>query len=140
MLWMLDHLFGWSTLNHLAGIHHQRLLCEVAGTGNIVRDEKERQATLFLEAQQQVQHIKADGYIQHGDRLICQNDRGTNGERTSYGDTLALSPAELMRKFIDKMIRRGQIDPLEQSKRLLALLIGTAGISIEAQGTREVIA
>ena len=136
---MLDQLFCWSSLNHLTCIHYQCLLSEIASTGDIVGDEEKRKAILFLETQQQIQHIKANGHIQHRDRFVSQDDRGTNCEHPSNSDTLALAPAQLMRKFIDKMIRRGQIDPLKQSKHLLALLIGTAGISIEAQGTREVI-
>ncbi len=74
MLRMLDHLFCWSSLDHLTGVHHQRLLREIAGAGDIVCDVEKRQSILILEARQQIQHVQANGYIEHRNRLVSQDD------------------------------------------------------------------
>ena len=139
MTWMLDHLFGRASLNHLAGIHYQRLLREIAGAGDVVRDEEERQFILFLETQQQVQHVQANGNVQHRDWLVCQNDRRTHRERPRDSDTLALPAAELVGKFIDKLLSRRQVHALKKSKNLLAFISSIAHVSVQAQGASQVI-
>ena len=49
MLRSLDYLITGTPLNHLTGIHDQRLLCKVAGAGEIMRDEEQRHVLFFFE-------------------------------------------------------------------------------------------
>src|SRR5215471_11151408 len=106
---MLNHLFCRSALNHLPSIHYQCLLSEITSAGDIVGDEEKRQAILFLETQQQIQQVQSNGYVQHRDGFVSQDNRGTNSEHPGDSDSLSLSSAKLMRKFIYKMIGRGQV-------------------------------
>ena len=55
-----DHFFAGATLNHLTSIHDQRLLGEVAGAGEIMRDKEQGQVLFVFETHEQVQHIQPD--------------------------------------------------------------------------------
>src|ERR1700736_2134709 len=40
VLWRLNNFVAWSSLDRLPGIHDQRIFCEVARAGDIVRNKK----------------------------------------------------------------------------------------------------
>src|SRR5260370_32085412 len=118
----LDHFITWSPLNHLTGVHHQGVFGKVASAGNIVCDEEQGKVLFLFETQQQVEDIQADRYIQHGNRLIGQEYFRLYRQRPGNRHALALTSAELMRKLLDKLLGRAEVDAIEQGQDLFCLL------------------
>lgn len=87
----LDDFIAWPGFDRPAHVHHQRVFGEVPCAGNVVCDEQGRQPLLVF--QQQIQHVQADRHVQHGNRLVGQQDVRLDRQRTSDSDTLALSAA-----------------------------------------------
>src|SRR5260370_26233450 len=113
-IWMtgpLRHLFAWAALNHLPGVHDQRLVREVARAGDVVGDVEYRDAILFFEAKEQIEHLQANRDVQHRDWLVCQQDRPLPGERAGKGHPPALAAGELVRVPAHHSVLRGQTDP-----------------------------
>src|SRR3989449_1513923 len=140
MLWPLDHLLTWSSLDGLPGIHDKRILGKVARAGDIMCEEEQGKPLLVFEAQQQVQHIETDRDIQHGDGFVSQQHPWSRGQGTRDGDTLALPAAQLMRVLRDELLGRTQADAIEQSQHLFPLFSGSVYMTMQPQWPTQVIA
>jgi hypothetical protein len=137
----LRHRLAVAALDHPAGVHHQGLVGEVAGRGDVVGDVEDRQVEAFLEVAQQVQHAEADRDVQHGHRLVGQQGLGLGAERAGDRDTLTLAAGELVRELVEVTLGRGKADPAEQLvQRVLEVLIGPARVVVNLQRAGEVVA
>ena len=140
MHWLLYYLVAGAAFDHLAGVHDEGVFGEVARAGDVVGDKEQGQAFLVFQAQQQVEDIQADGYVEHGDGFIGQQHFGLHGQRPSDRDALALAAAQLMRKFRDELFSGTQVDAVQQGEDLLCFLSFVAGVTVDAQRTGQVIA
>ena len=61
----LDNILTGPTFDSLAGVHHKRILGEVARAGYVMGDEEQRELLLVFKAEQQVQYVQAYGDIEH---------------------------------------------------------------------------
>jgi len=52
MFGSLDNLFAWSSLDHLARVHHLSILRKVTRAGNVMSDKEERELLFLFQAQQ----------------------------------------------------------------------------------------
>ena len=86
-----------SDLDQFAEIHHADPCRDVFDYRNGMRNEKIRQAELLLEIAQQIDDLRLDRNIQCGNRLVCDDQFGFQGEGPRYPDALALATAELVR-------------------------------------------
>ena len=132
MLRPLNYLITGTPLNHLTSIHDQRLLGEVAGAGEIMRDEEQCHVLFFFETQQQIQHIQSDGYVQHGDRLVGEENRRLCCQRAGNCDALTLAATKLVRKLLHELLGRGQVHSFEQRHDELRLFSSIMGIAMNA--------
>ena len=61
----LDNILTGPTFDGLAGVHHKRILGEVARAGYVMGDEEQRELLLVFKTEQQVQYVQAYGDIEH---------------------------------------------------------------------------
>jgi len=71
---VLYHLAGRSPLHDPPGVHHRDAVGEVAGGGDVVRDVQHGEPLVVRQLAQQVQQAGPDGYVEHGDRLVGQQN------------------------------------------------------------------
>ncbi len=99
-------------LHHLAEIHDDDLVGEVAHECQVVTDEDHRLAVLSLDPQQQVDHRRLHRHVQRGNRLIGDQQVGVAGKGAGDGDALLLPARELARQSVAQ--RGGQAHHFEQ--------------------------
>ena len=63
MFGLLDHLFAGATFDRLPGVHDKGIFGEIAGAGDVVRNEEQGQLFLVFETQQEVEHVQSNGDI-----------------------------------------------------------------------------
>jgi hypothetical protein len=64
-------------------------------------DQQVGDAPLLLEIFQEIEHLRADGDIQRGDRLVQDDQRRLQGEGPSDADALPLAAAPQSRRAVD---------------------------------------
>ena len=104
----LQHGIGLPSFYHLPRVHHEHLIGDVPRTGNIVRDVEERNVLSPLQIEHQIQDSHANRDVQHGDRLVRQQDIRLDGERSSNTHPLPLSTGQLMGIFAGIFVSRHQ--------------------------------
>ena len=97
MLDLVEQLLGRGVFNDLPQIHHGYLMRHVADRRQVVRDQQIGDIATVLDVFQKIHHLRPNGDIERGNRLVEHNKLGVRGEGTSERDALALSAAELMR-------------------------------------------
>src|SRR5436305_3708053 len=65
MFGALDNILAGTAFNSLAGVHHKRILGEVARAGYVMGDEEQRELVLVFKTQQQVQYVQTYRDIEH---------------------------------------------------------------------------
>ena len=132
----LRHRLGVAALDDPAGVHHQRLVGEVARRGDVVGDVEHGQVQAFLQVPQQVQHAQADRDVEHRHRLVGEQRLGVGGQRAGDRDPLALAAGELVRVLLQVQRRGRQLHAAQQlGQRLLA------GVpAVDLQGAGQVVA
>ena len=105
-------LFG-----HLAGIHHDGALGDLADHAEIVRDEDDRHAAALLQAPQQREDLRLDGDVERRGRLVGDQDLRVAGERDRDYDALAHAAGKLVRVAREAFRRIGDAELGEQVAR-----------------------
>ena len=91
-----DQLVGIRDLDDLAEVHDGDALGNVPHDEKIVRDEKVRDAELFLQLLKHVDDLRLNGNVQCGHRLVADDELGVHGESSGNADSLALAAGKLM--------------------------------------------
>ena len=94
---IVEELLRLRDLHDPALIDNDDAVADEADDGKIVRYEEIRQAPLLLEPLEQVEHLRANGNVKSGDRLVSDNKLGLHDDGARKADTLALTAGELMR-------------------------------------------
>ena len=89
-------LLGVGDLHDAAEVHDGDAVGDVAHHGQVVRDEDVRQPELVLQVLQQVDHLRLDGHVERGHRLVADDQLGPQGDGPGDADALSLSPGELV--------------------------------------------
>ncbi len=116
---LLRHVFSRAALDDLAGVHDQHLVSEVPGRCDVVGDVEHRQLEPRAQVVKQAQHLEPDRHVQHGDRLVGEQDARLGGERPGERDPLPLPAGELMRVLRQVLVGRGEPHLFHQVRRRL---------------------
>src|SRR5258707_10230709 len=76
VLRVCQHFFYRARLGDVPGIHDDQPVRDIAGAGDVVGDVEDRYALLVAHLRHQVEQADPDGNVQHGDRLIGQDQLG----------------------------------------------------------------
>ena len=96
MLRVFVQLVGIRDLDDLAEVHDGDALGNVPHDEKIVRDEKIRDAELFLQLLKHVDDLRLNGNVQRGHGLVADDELGVHGESSGNADSLALTAGKLM--------------------------------------------
>ena len=66
----------------------------------------------MLKLVEQVEHLRLDGQVQRGDRLVADDHVGVEGKRAGDPDALALPAGELLRVLVRRL--RAETDEVDQ--------------------------
>ena len=84
-------------LDDLAQVHHRDAVRDVLDHGQVVRDEQVGQVELVLEILEEVEDLGLDRHVERRHRLVTHDQLGSERERASDPDPLALAARELVR-------------------------------------------
>ena len=87
----LEDILGAAGLDDLPGIHHRDAVAEAGDDAEIVGDQQHRKAERFLEAGEQLQHLRLDRHVERRGRLVGDQQFRLAGDR--HGDHHALAHA-----------------------------------------------
>lgn len=118
MFGLLDDRIAWAAFDTLPSIHDQRVLREIAGAGDVVGNEEDRQLLLLLEPEQQIQDAKTDRHIEHRHGLIGEQHPWPSRQRPRNGDTLSLAAAQLVWELLDELFSRCQAHFFQKRQQL----------------------
>ena len=96
-LWLGEDGLHRPRLHQPTGLHDTDRLGKTPHHGKVVGDEQNAHARLFLEGDQEIQHLLSQGHVQRGGRLISNEQGGPTGQGHGNQRTLALPTRELMR-------------------------------------------
>ena len=140
MFGIADKFFGGGLLDDEAGVHDQDLIGEVARRRQIVRHIQKADALFVAQPRHQIQDAQADRHIQHGNRLVGQDDLWLGRQCAGDGDALALAAAELVRIFLDEFVHRRQRDHREEFFQLVAQVLSAARFAVDLQRALDGVA
>src|SRR6266516_1188420 len=92
-----QHFLDGARFRDVARVHHDQPVGHVPGTGDVVGDVEDRHALLAAQVSHHVEQADPDGHVQHGDRLVGQDQLGPHGQGLGETDPLPLAAAELVR-------------------------------------------
>src|SRR5579862_4692592 len=85
-----------SNLDDLSPIHHGDAGREVPYNGHGMRDEEVSQSELTLQRLQQVHDLRADAYVERGDRFVGDYEFGAQRQGARDTDALSLASREFV--------------------------------------------
>ena len=112
--------FRGSHLDDLAGIHQRDPVRHARHHGQIVGDEHQAHALLFLQLLEQVENLSLDRHVERGCRLVGDDEVGLAGQRDCDHHALLLAAAHAKRVLVDAALRLGDADPAQPVDGLLA--------------------
>ena len=98
-----DHLARRPVLDHLAEIHHEGALADIADERQVVRDVEGREAEPLPEIAQQVEDARPDADIEHRDGLVGHQEARPEHERAREHHALQLAARQLMRQAVEML-------------------------------------
>ena len=122
-------------LGDAAEIHDQHAVGHVLHDVEVVADEQVGQAELGFQVAEQVQHLRLDGFVEGGDRLVEDDQARAKCQRAGDVDPLPLPARELMRVAPGKL-GGVQADRRQQFHRTLARGAGGEPVHDRAEGDR----
>ena len=105
------HLLGQALLDHAPGVEDDHAVGHVARAGQVVGDVEQRDALVVAQVLHHVEQADADRDVEHGDRLVGQDQRRPRGQRLGEAESLALAAGELVGVARDHLRRRGSGRP-----------------------------
>ena len=78
----------------------------------VVRDEQQGGAVGGPDAGEQIEHLRLDGHVQCGDRLVTDDQAGPRRQRAGDGNPLPLTAAKLSGIAVDQV--GGEADALQE--------------------------
>ena len=108
-----QHRFGIALLDQPTGVQHADAIAHLADDPEVVADEQHRGAELRLQAGDEVEHLRLDGRIEPGRRLVEDQERrlGCEGHRDHHA--LLHATGELVRVPRHHRARVGDLHALE---------------------------
>lgn len=104
-------------------------------------DVEDREVHAVLEVLEQVEHPEPDRDVQHRDGLVGEEDLGVGAERAGDGHALALTSRQLVRELVQVLMRRSQLDAVQQSGQVLfQFRLAAARPAVDLQCPGEVVA
>ena len=98
-------------LHHVARVHDDHPVGDVAGTRDVVGDVEERDTLLLPQVRHQVEQTDADRDVQHRHRLVGEDHLGPVGQGLREADALALSAGELIGVAVEDVRLRATAPP-----------------------------
>ena len=84
-------------LDDMAEIHDRDPVGEVIDHGEVVGDEQEGQAAIFLDVLQEIEDLALDRYVERRQGFVGDDQFGLHHQGPGDGDALALAARKLMR-------------------------------------------
>ena len=131
---MPHDLAGWPVLDDTAEVHHGDPVGEVRGGGQVVGDHEDAHLPVPAQSVQQGQHPRADRDVEHGHRLVRQQQVGAEHERRGDRYPLALAAGQLVRVAGQEGLRRGQARAFQRRDDQFPAFGRFASDSVHEQG------
>ena len=104
-------------LDDLPGVHDRDAVRHAGDDAEIVGDQQDRHPALRLQRAQEVEHLRLDGDVERGRRLVGDEQLGLAGERERDHHPLLQPAGELERIVVDAARAVGDADRVEQLDR-----------------------
>ena len=128
---MRDNVVRLAVFHHAPQIHDSDMVGDIAGQRDIVADKDDGGVVLLRQIEQHVDDIRADGNIQHGDRLVSDDEVGLEEHAPDDGDSLKLSAGKLMRIALEDLLCRMQTAGFQRvAAHLQALFVTCADVVV----------
>ena len=108
-------------LHHTAKVHHGHTVADVLDHAQIMRDEQIGETLFLLKLAHQVEHLRADRYVQRGHRFVADHQIRVQDQRTGNADSLPLSAGKLVREAVQVLF--AQTDLLQHLNHALAAFL-----------------
>ena len=103
---------GRADFRHFGGIHHGHPVGHFGHHADVMGDEQDGQAELFLELPEQVEEFGLDDHVQRGGRFVGDDEFGPQRQGQGDHDPLAHAAGHLVRIFLEALLPDPQ--PLDQ--------------------------
>ena len=110
----LNHVIRRADFHDFAEIHDRDAIREIPRRREVVRDVEIRQAKFLLHGFHRVQDVRPRRKVNHGDRLVGDDDFRREDERSRRRHALPLPAAQHVRKAINELFRRRQAHGLQR--------------------------
>ena len=123
-----EDLVHWGALDDAAEIHDGDVGGDVFDDGEVVADEKERQAEVAAEFGEEIEDLGLDGDVEGAGGFVADDDAGAQDQGAGDGDALALAAAELVGVAVGHV--GGEADAAEDGEDAVihvALALGAQG-------------
>src|SRR5690348_5981067 len=101
MQWLRVEIASGCEFDNLAEIHHSDAVADVLNDRQIVRDNDVGETEFCLQVFKQIYDLSLDGHIKRGDRLVADDQVGSDREGARNANALTLPPGEFMRVAAD---------------------------------------
>src|SRR6058998_3789044 len=120
-----DDLLAGPELDDPPQVHDGDSIGHVPRHPDVVRDEHQRQAEFVPELEQEIHDARADRDVEHGHRLVRDDELRLEDDRPRDGDPLPLTAAQLVRIPVNEVRCRCEFRVLERLRdQILPILEG----------------
>ncbi len=120
MAWRSQQLLGRTHLDDVTGVHDDDPVGDVAGGGEVVGDVQDRHALTGTQVGHHVEDTDPDRDVEHGNRLIGEDQLRAQSESLGESDPLSLTAAQLVGVLGKHGGRGREADGFHHPQRLLA--------------------
>ena len=139
MLRICENILCVSVFDDLAVVHNGNFFAYAAHDAQVVGDEEQRNAALFVEPPEHVENLGLHRHVEGGGRLVEDEKLRVVDEGRRDHRALALTAGELMRIFFVGEVRLGQTDKTHDLERHAAALLGLE-LEVQANGLLDLVA
>ena len=122
MLRRPDHALGRAVLDESCEVHDHCPLRDIAHQRQVVRDIDGRESQARLDLTHKVQDASPHADVEHGDRLVGDDEPGSEDERARQHDSLQLAAGQLVREFLQDAADVPQAYAIEHSSDAIPML------------------
>src|SRR5271155_3137848 len=98
-----EHFAGGAELDDLAGLHYGDARRELRDDGEAVRNQNQREREFALEAGEQFEDLRADGNVEGGNGLVCDDELRPQYQRARDADAPALPAGKFVRVAVERV-------------------------------------